>query len=90
MSKELDELLWWIPFRKIREKIRNIYYDMNNKINTLNDKINYLEWNNHLLLEDKEFKDRFIRYVMCTQMDHRMKRWLMERIHWLGYFINFD
>ena len=50
MSKELDSLLWWIPFKKVREKIRHIYYDNQNQINFLKKKIEDLEKNNIALL----------------------------------------
>lgn len=99
MSKELDTLLWWIPFKKVREKIRNIYYDMDNKINNLNNNINYLndrinnlENYKNWLLEDKEFKDRFIRYLIYnSDMEYKTKKWVIERTsNWLGYFINID
>ena len=126
MSKELDSLLWWIPLKKVREKIRHIYYDnqnqiellknkieklektnidlLNNKIEDLNksyteknnsfdERMKYLEWSNQVLVDDKDFKDKFFRYTLYnSEIPHKQKRWFIE--YWvslrLGYFINLD
>ena len=53
MSKELDSLLWWIPLKKVREKIRHIYYDNQNQIELLKNKIEKLEKTNIDLLNNK-------------------------------------
>ena len=87
MNKELDSLLWWIPFKNVRHKIRNIY-------NNLQNKIDYLEYNNKILLEDKIFKDRISIYNLFTSnnVNYQQKRWHLEDMisKGLGYFINLD
>ena len=88
MLKELNSLLWWVPFKSVRDKIRNIYYDMNNRINNL-------EYNNNILMQDKVFKDRIIKYILYDTSyfdDYKIKRYFIElnAYQTLNYFPNLD
>ncbi|MEI0548725.1 hypothetical protein R4K89_00250 [Brachyspira intermedia] len=40
IKKDIDNIVWCIPFKSVRDKIRNIYYGINNRINSLDNTIN--------------------------------------------------
>ncbi|WP_157153334.1 glycosyltransferase family 2 protein [Brachyspira murdochii] len=40
--KDIDNIVWWIPFKKLRNSLRNYLLKINNNINILNDNLNIL------------------------------------------------
>ena len=47
LTKDIDNIVWWIPFKKLRNSIRNIlYYNLNYKLNNI---CNNIESNNNEL-----------------------------------------
>ena len=36
-KSDIDAIVWWIPFRSLRNAIRNIYYEYFNRINEIAD-----------------------------------------------------
>ena len=94
MIEELNKILWWIPSKKIRDSIRNIYNNKTSKLQELNQRINNLEYLNSILFNDKTTKDRILAYSMHTSnlSSYKIQKWHLEDIasKALGYFINLD
>ncbi|MEI0799469.1 ATP-grasp fold amidoligase family protein [Brachyspira intermedia] len=94
MIEELNKILWWIPSKKIRDSIRNIYNNKTSKLEELNQRINNLEYLNSVLFNDKTTKDRILAYSMHTSnlSSYKIQKWHLEDIasKALGYFINLD
>lgn len=94
MIEEFNKILWWIPSKKIRDRIRNIYNNKISKLEELNQRINNLEYLNSVLFDDKIIKDRILAYNMHTSnfSSYKIQKWHLEDIasKALGYFINLD
>ena len=102
MIEELNKILWWIPSKKIRDSIRNIYTNQNTIIKNLEDRINILEnqinilteCNNGLIEEVYMNIHRFIMYNIykSNKVDYNIKRRFMENLvsKFLGYSVNIE
>ena len=66
IKKTIDNIVWWIPNRKLRDFIREIYYkienndksikDINNYIENINNSISQISIGNNKILEDINFQ----------------------------------
>ena len=41
-KSDIDTIVWWIPFKNLRNAIRNIYYEYKNNLNQSNSRIDNL------------------------------------------------
>ena len=41
-KSDIDAIVWWIPFKNLRNAIRNIYYEYKNNLNQANSRIDIL------------------------------------------------
>ncbi|WP_157153311.1 FkbM family methyltransferase [Brachyspira murdochii] len=76
---DIDKIVWWIPNKKLRNSIRNIYYNFNGKINDLNNKIN-----------DINFKINNINDIIFNYTDNYINLLLKPEweVHWISKFKN--
>ena len=43
-NEVVDKIAWWIPFRKLRDFIREIYYKINDTNNRINRELEYINF----------------------------------------------
>ena len=51
-KSDIDAIVWWIPFKNLRNAIRNIYYEYKNNINQANCRIDNLYSDMHRRFDD--------------------------------------
>ena len=92
IKKDIDNIVWWIPFKSVRDKIRNIYYDINSRINsldnTMNSRIGALDnaiWN-HICTN----KSTYILNNMNLSVEEKKLFLEMQLSKHFGYQLNLD
>ncbi|MEI0487499.1 FkbM family methyltransferase [Brachyspira intermedia] len=80
---DIDKIVWWIPNKKLRNSIRNIYYNFNNKVNDINFKIDNK-------VNDINFKIDNINNIIFNYTDNYINLLLKPEweIHWISKFKN--
>ena len=51
-KSDIDAIVWWIPFKNLRNAIRNIYYEYKNNLNQANSRIDNLYSDMHRRFDD--------------------------------------
>ena len=51
-KSNIDAIVWWIPFKNLRNAIRNIYYEYKNNLNQANCRIDNLYSDMHRRFDD--------------------------------------
>ena len=51
-KSDIDAIVWWIPFKNLRNAIRNIYYEYKNNLNQANGRIDNLYSDMHRRFDD--------------------------------------
>lgn len=80
IKKIIDDIVWWIPIKKLRNQIRNLLLDLcskieafneyielaNNERNIINNRINHLELqqSQDIIFKNTSVRDLYLRYII--------------------------
>ena len=78
-KSDIDAIVWWIPFKNLRNAIRNIYYEYKNNLNQANGRIDNLYSNMHRRFDDLYpfMWDRF--WTLQNNFNEQKKELLISR-----------
>ena len=78
-KSDIDAIVWWIPFKNLRNAIRNIYYEYKNNLNQANGRIDNLYSDMHRRFDDlySFMWDRFL--TIENNFNEQKKELLISR-----------
>ena len=78
-KSDIDAIVWWIPFKNLRNAIRNIYYEYKNNLNQANCRIDNLYSDMHRRFDDLYpfMWDRF--WTLQNNFNEQKKELLISR-----------
>lgn len=99
-KKTIDNIVWWIPIKKLRNQVRNLILDIYSNIEKLNkdtyslhNRIAFLEGHlsNDIIFRHSNIRDLYLRYIV-NNADFEHKKWFVvkEAYFYLGYILNID
>ena len=92
IKKIIDDIVWWIPIKKLRNQIRNLLLDLcskieafneyielaNNERNTINNRITHLELqqSQDIIFKNTSVRDLYLRYII-NNLDFEHRKWFI-------------
>lgn len=99
-TKTIDNIVWWIPIKKLRNQVRNLILDIYSNIEKLNkdtyslhNRTAFLEGHlsNDIIFRHSNIRDLYLRYIV-NNSDFEHRKWFVvkEAYFYLGYVVNLD